>query len=54
LAFTTSVVGGEVPKGYFPAVEKGLEDAMKVGVLLGYPMVGLGADLTGGSYHDVD
>ncbi len=54
LVFTTSVVGGEVPKGYFPAVEKGLEEAMKVGVLLGYPMVGLGADLTGGSYHDVD
>lgn len=54
LAFTTSVVGGEVPKGYFPAVEKGLEEAMKVGVLLGYPMVGLSADLTGGSYHDVD
>ena len=54
LTFTTSVVGGEVPKGYFPAVEKGLEEAMKVGVLLGYPMVGLAADLTGGSYHDVD
>ncbi len=54
LTFTTSVVGGEVPKGYFPAVEKGLEEAMKVGVLLGYPMVNLGADLTGGSYHDVD
>jgi elongation factor G len=54
LTFTTSVVGGEVPKGYFPAVEKGLEEAMKVGVLLGYPMVNLSADLTGGSYHDVD
>ena len=54
LTFTQSVVGGEVPKGYYPAVEKGLEEAMKQGVLLGYPMVGLGADLTGGSYHDVD
>ncbi len=54
LTFTQSVVGGEVPKGYYPAVEKGLEEAMKVGVLLGYPMVNLAADLTGGSYHDVD
>ena len=54
LTFTTSVVGGEVPKGYFPAVEKGLQEAMGQGVLLGYPMVGLAADLTGGSYHDVD
>ena len=54
LTFTQSVVGGEVPKGYYPAVEKGLEEAMKQGVLLGYPMVNLAADLTGGSYHDVD
>ncbi|MBO5313587.1 MAG: elongation factor G [Clostridia bacterium] len=54
LTFTQSVVGGEVPKGYYPAVEKGLKEAMKQGVLLGYPMVNLGADLTGGSYHDVD
>lgn len=54
LTFTTSVVGGEVPKGYFPAVEKGLQEAMLQGVLLGYPMVNLKADLTGGSYHDVD
>ncbi|MBQ7906744.1 MAG: elongation factor G [Clostridia bacterium] len=54
LTFTTSVVGGEVPKGYFPAVEKGLQEAMAQGVMLGYPMVNLAADLTGGSYHDVD
>ena len=54
LTFTQSVVGGEVPKGYYPAVEKGLKEAMKEGVLLGYPMVNLAADLTGGSYHDVD
>jgi elongation factor G len=54
LTFTTSVVGGEVPKNYFPAVEKGLQEAMAEGVLLGYPMVNLAADLTGGSYHDVD
>ena len=54
LTFTQSVVGGEVPKGYYPAVEKGLLEAMEYGVLLGYPMVQLAADLTGGSYHDVD
>ncbi|MBP3494940.1 MAG: elongation factor G [Clostridia bacterium] len=54
LTFTQSVVGGEVPKGYYPAVEKGLLEAMNSGVLLGYPMVNLAADLTGGSYHDVD
>lgn len=54
LTFTQSVVGGEVPKGYYPAVEKGLLEAMQSGVLLGYPMVNIAADLTGGSYHDVD
>ena len=54
LTFTTSVVGGSVPKGYFPAVEKGLLEAMQKGVLAGYPVVGLAADLFDGSYHDVD
>ncbi len=54
LTFTESVVGGAVPKGYFPAVEKGLTEAMQKGVLAGYPMVGLAADLYDGSYHDVD
>ena len=54
LTFTESVVGGAVPKGYFPAVEKGLAEAMQKGVLAGYPMVGLAADLYDGSYHDVD
>ena len=54
LTFTTSVVGGSVPKNYFPAVEKGLQEAMKKGVLAGYPVVGLAADLYDGSYHDVD
>ncbi|MBO5745428.1 MAG: elongation factor G, partial [Clostridia bacterium] len=39
LTFTTSVVGGSVPKGYFPAVEKGLLEAMQKGVLAGYPVV---------------
>ncbi len=54
LTFTQSVVGGSVPKTYFPAVEKGLIEAMQTGVLAGYPVVNLAADLFDGSYHDVD
>ena len=54
LTFTQSVVGGSVPKTYFPAVEKGLLEAMQTGVLAGYPVVNLAADLFDGSYHDVD
>ena len=54
LTFTESVVGGAVPKNFFPAVEKGLSEAMQKGVLAGYPMVNLAADLYDGSYHDVD
>ena len=54
LTFTTSVVGGSVPKNYFPAVEKGLQEAMQKGVLAGYPVVNLAADLFDGSYHEVD
>ena len=54
LEFTESVVGGAVPKNFFPAVEKGLQECMVKGVLAGYPMVGLKANLYDGSYHDVD
>lgn len=54
LTFTQSVVGGTVPKNYYPAVEKGLLDSMQHGVLAGYPMIGLKADLYDGSYHPVD
>ena len=54
LVFEEKIFGGSVPKGYFPAVEKGLQDAMKNGILAGYPMVGLKATLVDGSYHDVD
>lgn len=54
LTFTESVVGGAVPKNFFPAVEKGLLESMAKGVLAGYPMVHLAADLYDGSYHDVD
>lgn len=54
LTFTESVVGGAVPKGYFPAVEKGLTESMQKGVLAGFPVVNLAANLYDGSYHDVD
>ena len=54
LVFEEKVVGGAVPKNFFPAVEKGLKDAMKEGVLAGYPMVNLKATLLDGSYHAVD
>jgi len=53
LEFSVSVVGGTVPKNFYPAVEKGLQDAMVKGVA-GFPLVGLAADLYDGSYHDVD
>ena len=43
-----------VPKNYFPAVEKGLQEAVRHGVLAGYPVVGLKATLLDGSYHPVD
>lgn len=54
LTFTQSVVGGNVPKNYYPAVEKGLLEAMQKGVLAGFPVVHLAADLFDGSYHPVD
>ena len=54
LTFTQSVVGGNVPKNFYPAVEKGLQEAMLKGVLAGFPVVNLKADLFDGSYHPVD
>ena len=54
LEFAEKVFGGSVPKNYFPAVEKGLRDSAKKGVLAGFPMVGLKATLVDGSYHPVD
>ncbi|MBE6774111.1 MAG: elongation factor G [Clostridia bacterium] len=54
LIFETEVVGGSVPKNFFPAVEKGLQEAILKGPLAGYPMVGLKAVLYDGSYHPVD
>jgi len=52
--FDEEVVGGAVPKNYFPAVEKGLRESMEHGPLAGYPVTGLKAVLYDGSYHDVD
>ena len=54
LVFAENVFGGAVPKNFFPAVEKGLQECVKKGVLAGYPMVGLKATLVDGSYHPVD
>lgn len=54
LVFAEEVVGGAVPKNFFPAVEKGLQDCMKKGTLAGYPVVGVKAVLYDGSYHPVD
>ncbi len=53
LTFTVSVVGGTVPKNFYPAVEKGIQDSMSKGVY-GFPMTNLAADLYDGSYHAVD
>lgn len=54
LVFEEKVFGGAVPKNYFPAVEKGLQECMKAGVLAGCPVTGLKAILVDGSYHPVD
>jgi elongation factor G len=54
LEFVNEVVGGSVPKEYIPAVEKGISEQMKNGVLAGYPLLGLKATLYDGSFHDVD
>ncbi len=54
LEFVNEIVGGVVPKEYVPAVQKGIEEQMKNGVLAGYPLLGLKASLYDGSFHDVD
>lgn len=54
LVFEEKVFGGAVPKNFFPAVEKGLRESTRKGVLAGYPMVGIKATLVDGSYHPVD
>jgi len=52
--FENEIVGGSIPKEFIPAVEKGVEDAMKGGVVAGYPMVDIKVTLLDGSYHEVD
>lgn len=52
--FEEKIFGGAVPKQYFPAVEKGLQECVKSGPLAGYPVVGIKATLIDGSYHPVD
>jgi elongation factor G len=54
LVFVNEVVGGVVPKEYIPAIQKGIEEQMKNGVVAGYPLIGLKASVFDGSYHDVD
>ncbi|WP_285261489.1 elongation factor G [Halopseudomonas bauzanensis] len=54
LIFASEVVGGTVPKEYIPAVQKGIDEQMKNGVLAGYPLLSLKATIFDGSYHDVD
>ena len=52
--FTSSVVGGAIPKEYIPAVGEGIEEATKAGILAGFPVLGVEADVYDGSYHEVD
>ncbi len=54
LQFVNEVVGGVIPKEYIPAIQKGIEEQMKNGVVAGYPLIGLKATVFDGSYHDVD
>ena len=54
MIFAEEVFGGSVPRNFFPAVEKGLREAVNKGLLAGYPLVGLKATLYDGSYHPVD
>jgi elongation factor G len=52
--FVNKVTGGRVPREYIPSVDAGMQDSMEVGVLAGFPMVGVKATLLDGQYHDVD
>ncbi|GAA4789845.1 MULTISPECIES: elongation factor G [Rothia] len=52
--FSNAVTGGRVPREYIPSVDAGIQDAMQLGILAGYPVVGVKATLIDGAYHDVD
>ncbi|WP_300343339.1 elongation factor G [Nesterenkonia sp.] len=52
--FVNAVTGGRIPREYIPSVDAGIQDAMQLGVVAGYPMVGVKATLKDGQYHDVD
>ena len=52
--FNNKITGGRIPKEYIPAIESGISEAMKTGVLAGYPVLDLKVDLVDGSFHDVD
>ena len=54
LEFVNEIVGGTVPQGIYPSIEKGISEQMQNGVLAGYPLLGVKATLYDGSYHDVD
>ncbi|RRJ82197.1 elongation factor G [Aestuariirhabdus litorea] len=54
LEFINEIVGGSIPKEYIPAIEKGIAEQMKNGVIAGYPLLGLKARLYDGSFHEVD
>ena len=54
LEFVNEIVGGSIPREYIPAIEKGISEQMKNGILAGYPLLGLKATLFDGSFHDVD
>ena len=52
--FENTVVGGAIPKEYIPAIDEGIQEAMKSGVLAGFPVLGIHANCYDGSYHEVD
>ncbi len=54
LEFVNEIVGGAIPKEYIPAIQKGIAEQMKNGVIAGYPLIGLKARLFDGSFHEVD
>lgn len=54
IVFENDIVGGEIPREFIPAIEKGVRESAEAGVLAGYPVVDIGIRLYGGSFHEVD